>query len=40
MSYTVLLKLISGVTITEEMIDNREKTTEEATEVTDVINPA
>lgn len=40
MSHTVLLKLISGVTITEEMIDNREKTTEEATEVTDVINPA
>ena len=40
MTHTVLLKLISGVTITEEMIDNREKTTEEATEVTDVINPA
>ena len=29
----------SGVTITEEMIDNV-RTTEEATEVTDVINPA
>ena len=30
---------ISGVTITEEMIDNV-RTTEETTEVIDVINPA
>ena len=39
MIHTVLLKFISGVTITDEMIDNV-RTIEETTEVTDVINPA
>ena len=36
----VIVTNISGVTITEEMIDNVRTKTEETIEVTDVINPA